>query len=145
MQVNLSDYHKHELHGQPLQVGGYIKFKQLCQVGFFPYVVLKNTTDGSQKFWRIETRLDGSIGRRWGKVGTRGQTKGFGTTRPFKVFNQKIGKGYQIQKPVGSFPREITEVRSNGDLIELVDPDGCVVWSDTPVAALKVLAVCRIR
>lgn len=145
MQVNLSHKHQHELTGHPIQVGGYIKFKQFRRAGFFPFVVLKNTSGDSHKFWRIETRIDGSVARRWGKIGTRGQTKLFGTSVPFKVFNQKINKGYQIQKPTGSFPIYIAEVRSNGDLIELVDLDGNIVWSDTPIAALKVLAVCNIR
>ena len=145
MQVNLSDWHKHELTGLSIQVGGYIKFKQFRRAGFFPFVVLKNTSGASHKFWRIETRIDGSVARRWGKIGTRGQTKAFGTSVPFKVFNQKINKGYQVQQPTGSFPLYIAEDRSNGDLIELVDPDGNIVWSDTPLAALKVLAVCYIR
>lgn len=146
MQVNLSHQHQIDLVGHPIQVGGYIKFKQFRRAGFFPFVVLwKNTSGASQKFWRIETRIDGSVARRWGKVGTRGQTKLFGTSVPFKVLNQKLKKGYQIHKPTGSFPIYIAEVRSNGDLIELVDPDGNIVWSDTPIAALKVLAVCNIR
>lgn len=145
MQVNLSHSHQHDLIGHPIQVGGYIKFKQFTRAGFFPYMVLKNTSGDSHKFWRIETRIDGSVARRWGKIGTRGQTKLFGTTRPYKVLNQKLKKGYEIDKPVGSFPIYIAEVRSNGDLIELVDPNGGVVWSDTPIAALKVLAVCHIR
>ena len=144
MQVNLSAWHKHELHGHPLQVGGYVKFRQLSKAGFFPYLVLNNTSGASQKFWRIETRIDGSVARRWGNIGSRGQTC-LGTRTPLKALNQKLKQGYEIQKLIGSFPIYITEVRSNGNRIELIDPDGNLVWADNPTNSLKVLAVCHIR
>ena len=153
MRINLNHNHNHIFTRTPVQVGDLNKFLYMRMAGLRPFLELTNTKSGARKFWRIEvvsaaqggtaSAFGDATQRRWGRIGTQGQSKGFGTADMEEVFMSKVRKGYDIQKPTGNFPLRVREVRSNGDLIELVDHEGSVVWADTPRNALKVLAVCR--
>lgn len=142
MKLNLTQRHETILRTTTVRVGSIVRLHVLKNAGLAPFLELTNTTGNSHKFWMIEMTNHGLM-RRWGRIGTYGQAKPFTTKSSAKVFNEKLNKGYVVQEPVGSFPVKVTEVRSNGDLIELVSHDGTVVWADTPHKALKVLAVCQ--
>lgn len=142
--TNISRNHKAIIGRTPIQVGGISQFRTLQRAGFQAFCEMTYTSGSSNKFWRIETQRNGNTIRRWGRIGTWGQSKDFGSSSVYDVFNSKIRKGYSVSKPTGHFPVRITEVRSNGANLELVDANGNVVWADTPVAALKVLAVCTL-
>ena len=141
---NISANHKNIIGRTPIKVGSFDAFRSLQRAGFQAFVEMTYTSGRSNKFWRVETQRNGDIIRRWGRIGTWGQSKDFGSSSVYEVFNSKIQKGYSVSKPTGSFPVRIAEVRSNGDKLELIDHNGNVVWADTPVAALKVLAVCTL-
>ena len=153
MRINLTSNHNAIFTRTPVQVGDLSNFTHLRSSGLRPYIEMTYEHGNSHKFWRIEvvsasvagtaSAFGAATQRRWGRIGTQGQSKGFGGSCEQEVFWAKVRKGYDIQKPTGHFPVSIGEVRSNGDLIELVDRDGNVVWADTPRNALKVLAVCR--
>jgi len=142
--TNISANHKAIIGRTPLQVGNLSAFNALQRAGFQAFVEMTYTGGRSNKFWRVETQRNGDTIRRWGRIGTWGQQKGFGATSVYDTFYAKVNKGYNIKKPTGSFPVRIAEVRSNGDKLELIDANGNIVWSDTPIAALKVLAVCSL-
>lgn len=142
MKLNLTANHSQIFTRTPIQVGSLSSFYLLKRSGLQPFVEMTNTNGSSNKFWRIEV-VSGVTNRRWGRIGTRGQSKDFGSSCEQEVFWSKVRKGYAIQKPTGDFPVSIHEARSNGSNIELLDRDGNVVWCDTPRNALKVLAVCR--
>lgn len=148
IRINLTHTHNEIFTRTPIQVGDLSNFVHLRSSGLRPFIEMTNTSGTSSKFWRIEV-VTAALGmrtatqRRWGRIGTKGQSKGFGQSCEQEVFWAKVRKGYNIQKPTGQFPVSIREVRSNGDIIELVDRDGNIVWSDSPRNALKVLAVCR--
>lgn len=142
IRINLTHTHNEIFTRTPIQVGDLSNFVHLRSSGLRPFIEMTNTSGTSSKFWRIEVVTD-TTQRRWGRIGTQGQSKGFGQSCEQEVFWAKVRKGYNIQKPTGQFPVSIREVRSNGDIIELVDRDGNIVWSDSPRNALKVLAVCR--
>ena len=153
IRINLTHKHNEIFTRTPVQVGDLSNFVHLRSSGLRPFIEMTNTSGSSFKFWRIEV-VDASVAgtasafgsatqRRWGRIGTQGQSKGFGQSCEQEVFWAKVRKGYDIQKPTGHFPVSIREVRSNGDIIELVDREGNIVWSDNPRNALKVLAVCR--
>ena len=153
MRINLNHNHNQIFTRTPIQVGNITHFTRLRRSGLLPFIEMTDTRDSSNKFWRIEvvpaaqggtaSAFGDTIQRRWGRIGTKGQSKGFGDSCEKEVFWAKVRKGYKIQKPTGDFPAYICEVRSNGDLIELVDRDGNIIWADTPFNALQVLAVCR--
>lgn len=148
MKINLTANHNAIFTNTPVRVGDMSNFSHLRSAGLRPYIEMTYTGGSSNKFWRIEVvRPSSPFGdttqRRWGRIGTHGQSKGFGGSCEQEVFWAKVRKGYDIQKPTGNFPVSVSEVRSNGDLVELVGRDGTVVWADTPRNALKVLAVCR--
>lgn len=142
--TNISANHKAIIGRTPIQVGGIYQFRALQRAGFQAYCELTFVSGRSNKFWRVETQRSGATIRRWGRIGTWGQQKDFGSASVYDVFNSKINKGYTVSKPTGSFPVRICEVRSNGDKLELIDANGNIVWADTPIAALKVLAVCSL-
>lgn len=142
--TNISANHKAIIGRTPIQVGGISQFRALQRAGFQAFVEMTFVSGRSNKFWRVETQRSGATIRRWGRIGTWGQSKDFGSSSVYDVFNSKVNKGYTVSKPTGSFPVRIAEVRSNGDKLELIDHNGNVVWADTPVAALKVLAVCTL-
>ena len=142
--TNISANHKAIIGRTPIQVGGISQFRSLQRAGFQAFCELTYTSGRSNKFWRIETQRNGNTIRRWGRIGTWGQQKDFGSSSIYDVYHSKINKGYTVSKPTGSFPVRIAEVRSNGNKLELVDANGNVVWADTPIQALKVLAVCSL-
>ena len=142
--TNISANHKAIIGRTPIQVGSASSFNALKRAGFQAVIEMTFTSGRSNKFYRIETQRSGDTIRRWGRIGTWGQQKDFGSTCWWDTLDQKVRKGYSITKPTGSFPVRISEVRSNGDKLELVDANGNIVWSDTPISALKVLAVCSL-
>ena len=139
--LNLTSEHAHYFRKTPVLVEDYTHFTRLVQSGFMPYIELRSFVGGSSKFWRIEKDRWHGVIRRWGRIGTNGQSKGFGDKSALQLLIEKLNKGYGQLKTGGHIPARITEVRSNGDLVELV-ATGNVVWSDTPSKALQVLASC---
>lgn len=141
--TNISANHKAILSRSSVRVGDIDTFKTLQRAGFQPFIELTYKHGSSNKFYRVETQR-GVTFRRWGRIGTQGQQKLLTGTSSQDIFWSKVRKGYTVSKPTGSFPVRIAEVRSNGDKMELLDVSGNIVWSDTPLSALKVLAVCSL-
>lgn len=139
--LNLTFQHNDILTNTQVLVCDYQHFMELTRAGLQPYIELRYHSASSAKFWRVESTPRDGIIRRWGKIGTYGQSKSFGQKSAQQLIGEKIRKGYIRQSTAGHFPARITEVRSNGDLVELVS-NGTVVWSDKPLKALQVLASC---
>lgn len=139
---NLTQNHTNIFTQTPVMVSDYNHFINLCRGGLLPYIELRYHSSKSNKFWRVEATRENGIVRRWGRIGTRGQASSFGRKSAPEMLGEKIRKGYVRQTTAGHIPAHIGEVRSNGELVELVSQDGTVVWADTPANALKVLASC---
>lgn len=138
---NLTSQHNDIFTNTPVLVSDYNHFINLCRGGLLPYIEVRYHSSKSNKFWRVEATRQNGVVRRWGRIGTWGQSTSFGRKSAPEMLGEKIRKGYIRQRTAGHIPARITEVRSNGDKVELI-ANGMVVWSDKPLKALQVLASC---
>jgi len=55
-----------------------------------------NESRHSEKFWQLEGSGNGSVARRWGRIGARGTAKPIGIYDGIDKFHEKTGKGYRV-------------------------------------------------
>jgi predicted DNA-binding WGR domain protein len=50
----------------------------------------------SSKFWQLEGDGDGSVRRRWGRIGANGRSGSISLYDGLDKFHEKTGKGYRV-------------------------------------------------
>ena len=56
----------------------------------------ENESRHSEKFWQLEGDGNGSVARRWGRIGARGQSKAIPLYDGIDKFHEKTSKGYRV-------------------------------------------------
>jgi len=55
----------------------------------------ENKSGHSEKFWQLEGEGDGTVTRRWGRFGSKGQTKADGLMSALAKAAEKMAAGYR--------------------------------------------------
>lgn len=56
----------------------------------------ENVSRHSSKFWQLEGNGDGTVRRRWGKIGANGRSGSIAFYDGVDKFHEKTGKGYRV-------------------------------------------------
>ncbi len=56
----------------------------------------ENESRHSSKFWQLEGDGNGSVARRWGRIGANGTSKAITFYDGLDKFHEKTGKGYRV-------------------------------------------------
>jgi len=56
----------------------------------------ENESRHSEKFWQLEGDGNGSVTRRWGRIGRNGTSKPIALYDGLDKFHEKRGKGYRV-------------------------------------------------